>query len=228
MPQTRGVRRASPERYDETVADERTHRGKRRDSSDSSLIQPAYEREELPQRETTIGQVVREDQTRHFSKKSKKHRQPASSTTDDSQCEPDQPQPKETFEKRSRHKTKEDRYESKKARKHDVEDDKPAKKKSIKVKRGDAAKASKKAGEDLINGFRPKNVSQDRLTVRSLKYNSGKITNFWQIRPGTGIFKNGRASSPSRNRGCEYDREIYHFSTNWCQCLIWRFRRCNS
>lgn len=169
MPQTRGVRYASLERFDETVADERTHREKRRDSSDSSLIQPAYEREELPPREKTIGQVTSEDLTRHFSKKAKKHRQPVSSTTDDSQPESDQPQHKETFEKRGRHKTKEDRYESKKARKHADEDDRPAKKKTIKVKRGDAAKASKKAGEDLINGFRPKNVSQDRLTVCSLK-----------------------------------------------------------
>lgn len=169
MTQTWGFRHPSPERYDETVADERTHREKRRDSSDSSLIQPAYEREVLPQREETIGQVTRDDQTRNLSKKSKKHKQPASSTTDDSQSEPDQPHRKETFEKRSRHKTKEDRYESKKARKHAVEDDKPAKKKTTKVKRGDAAKASRKAGEDLINGFRPKNVSQDRLTVCSLK-----------------------------------------------------------
>ncbi|KFY92077.1 hypothetical protein V498_05164, partial [Pseudogymnoascus sp. VKM F-4517 (FW-2822)] len=185
LPQTPGFRHASLERYDETVPGERTHREKRRDSSDSSLIQPAYEREELPQRETTIGQVISEDDSRHISKKVRKHRQPASSTTDDSESESDQPQRKETFEKRSRHKTKEDKYESKKARKHAVEDDKPAKRKVIKVKRGDAAKASKKAGEDLINGFRSKNVAQDRLTMR----------------PGTGIFKNGRASSPSRNRG---------------------------
>ncbi|OBT66656.1 hypothetical protein VE03_03870 [Pseudogymnoascus sp. 23342-1-I1] len=185
VPQTRGFRHASLERYDETVADERTHREKRRDSSDSSLIQPAYEREELAPGEKTIGHVPSEDQSRHISKKAKKHKQPASSTTDDSQSESDQPRRKETFEKRSRHKTKEDRYESKKTRQHAAEDDKPAKKKVIKVKRGDAAKASRKAGEDLINGFRSKHVAQDRLTMR----------------PTTGIFKNGRASSPSRNRG---------------------------
>ncbi|KFY84933.1 hypothetical protein V500_08873 [Pseudogymnoascus sp. VKM F-4518 (FW-2643)] len=186
LPQTRGFRHPSPERYDETVPDEGRLREKRRDSTDSSLIQPAYEREEVPLREKTIGQVTSEDRTRHISKKAKKHKQlEASSTTDDSQSESDKPRRKETFEKRSRHKTKEDRYESKKARKHVIEDDKPAKKKVIKVKRGDAAKASRKAGEDLINGFRSRNVAQDRLTMR----------------PGTGIFKNGRASSPSRNRG---------------------------
>ncbi|KFZ03909.1 hypothetical protein V502_10562 [Pseudogymnoascus sp. VKM F-4520 (FW-2644)] len=186
LPQTRGFRHPSPERYDETVPDEGRHREKRRNSTDSSLIQPAYEREEVPLRETTIGQVTSEDRTRHISKKAKKHKQlEASSTTDDSQSESDQPQRKETFEKSSRHKTKEDRYESKKTRKHVVEDDQPTKKKTTKVKRGDAAKASRKAGEELINGFRSKNVAQDRLTIR----------------PGTGIFRNGRASSPSRNRG---------------------------
>lgn len=127
----------------------------------------------MPLREKTIGQVASEDQTRHISKKAKKHEQlEASSTTDDSQSESDQPQRKETFEKRSRHKTKEDRYESKKTRKHVVEDDKPAKKKTIKVKRGDAAKASRKAGEDLINGFRSKNVAQDRLTVCAFQFDS--------------------------------------------------------
>lgn len=165
MFQTRGFRDPSPERCDETVPEERIHREKRRDSSDSSLVQPAYGREELLLRETTIGQVTSEDQTTHISKKAKKHKQPASSTTDGTQSESDQPQRKETFDKGSRHKTKEDRYEFKKTRQHVAEDDKPAKKKTIKVKRGDAAKASRKAGEDLINGFRSKNVAQDRLTV---------------------------------------------------------------
>ena len=127
----------------------------------------------MPLREKTIGQVTSEDQARHISKRAKKHKQlEASSTTDDSQSESDKPQRKETFEKRSRHKTKEDRYESKKARKHVIEDDKPAKKKVIKVKRGDAAKASRKAGEDLINGFRSRNVAQDRLTVCTFQSDS--------------------------------------------------------
>lgn len=165
MPQTEGLRRASLGRYDETVGNERTHREKRRDSSDSSLIQPAYEREELRLQETVIGQVTSQDRARPYSGKAKKHKQAALSTTADSQSDSDQPKRKETFEKRSRHKTREDRYESKKARKYDSEDDKPAKKKTIKVKRGDAAKASRKAGEDLINGFKSNNVAQDRLTV---------------------------------------------------------------
>ncbi|KFY05728.1 hypothetical protein V492_08332 [Pseudogymnoascus sp. VKM F-4246] len=187
LTKTRGFRHASPERCDETVPDGRTDRGRRRDSSDSSLVRPAYEGGELSlQRETEEGEDTGEDQTGRISKKAKKHKQSVYSTTVDSQSEPDlPPQHKETFEKRSRHKTREDRYESKKAKKYVIENDKLAKKKTIKVKRGDAARASRKAGEDLINGFRSKHVVQDRLTMR----------------PGTGIFKNGRASSPSRNRG---------------------------
>ncbi|KFX89952.1 hypothetical protein O988_08410 [Pseudogymnoascus sp. VKM F-3808] len=186
LSQTRGFTHASLGRYDETVAAERNSREKRRDSSDSSLIQPAYEKEELSlRRKTTDAEASGEDQNRHISKEKAKKRRQLASSTDDSQSDSDQPQRKETFEKRSRHKTKADRYESKKTRQQVIEDDKPAKKKVIKVKRGDAAKASRKAGEDLINGFKPKNVAQDRLTMR----------------PGTDIFKNGRASSPSRNRG---------------------------
>ncbi|KFY40400.1 hypothetical protein V495_05453 [Pseudogymnoascus sp. VKM F-4514 (FW-929)] len=186
LSQTRGFTHASLGRYNETVAAERNSREKRRDSSDSSLIQPAYEKEGLSlRRKTTDSEDSGEDQNRHISKEKAKKRRQLASSTDDSQSEPDQSQRKETFEKRSRHKTKADRYESKKTRQQIVEDDKPAKKKAIKVKRGDAAKASRKASEDLINGFKPKNVAQDRLTMR----------------PGTGIFKNGRASSPSRNRG---------------------------
>jgi hypothetical protein len=180
LSKTRGFTHASLGRYDETVAAERNSREKRRDSSDSSLIQPAYEKEGLSlRRKTTDAEVSGEDQIRHISKeKAKRHRQLASST-DDSQSESDQPQRKETFEKRSRHKTRADRYESKKTRQQVVEDDKPAKKKVTKVKRGDAAKASRKAGENLINGFKPKNVAQDRLTVCSLRNISPKISNSW-------------------------------------------------
>ncbi|KFX93016.1 hypothetical protein V490_05040 [Pseudogymnoascus sp. VKM F-3557] len=186
LSKTRGFTHASLGRYNETVAAERNSREKRRDSSDSSLIQPAYEKEELTlRRRTTDAEDSGKDQNRHISKEKAKRRRQQASSTDDSQSESNQPQRKETFEKRGRHKTKADHYESKKTRQQIVEDDKPAKKKVIKVKRGDAAKASRKAGEDLINGFKPKNVAQDRLTMR----------------PGTGIFKNGRASSPSRNRG---------------------------
>jgi hypothetical protein len=166
-----GFRHHSPDRYDQTAAkDARDHKGKRHDSSDSSLLQPAYERAESPRRKKAITAVedISEEETRHTSKnQGKKHKKPEalSLSSDDSQSESHRPQRIETFEKRSRRKTREDRYESKKKSKHVVEENKTAKKKTIKVKRGDAAKASRKAGEDLINSFRSKNVAQDRLTV---------------------------------------------------------------
>ena len=80
----------------------------------------------------------------------------------------------ETFEKRARHKTREDRYESKKTagkRAEDGHDKKPRKKKE---KRGDRKKAAKKAGEDLMRNFSSKSIGQERLTV-----SSARAVNFW-------------------------------------------------
>ncbi|CZT47451.1 uncharacterized protein RSE6_08013 [Rhynchosporium secalis] len=93
---------------------------------------------------------------------------------------------KETFEKRARHKTREDRYEPKKKEaKSKRNDEKPSRKK--REKRGDRKKIAKKSGEELIQNFSSKNISQDRLTIRPSH--------------GLGIFSNGRASSPARRRG---------------------------
>ena len=75
--------------------------------------------------------------------------------------------PKETFEKRPRHKTREDKYEPKKKK------EKKQKKASVdktssrkREKKGDRKKgAAKKAGDELIQNFSSNNISQDRLTV---------------------------------------------------------------
>jgi hypothetical protein len=72
--------------------------------------------------------------------------------------------PKETFDKRPRHKTKEDRYEPKK--KHAKSEKTAEKKRSKLEKKGDRKNAAKKAGEDLIRNFTSKNIGQERLTVR--------------------------------------------------------------
>ncbi|KAL2064991.1 hypothetical protein VTL71DRAFT_4131 [Oculimacula yallundae] len=94
---------------------------------------------------------------------------------------------KETFERRARHKTREDRYEAKKKepKKSKTRGETPSRKK--REKRGDRAKVAKKAGEELIQKFNSKNISQDRLTIRPSH--------------GLGLFNNGRASSPARRRG---------------------------
>ncbi|KAL5320794.1 hypothetical protein ACEPPN_011604 [Leptodophora sp. 'Broadleaf-Isolate-01'] len=95
--------------------------------------------------------------------------------------------PKETFEKRARHKTREDRYEPRKKEKRQgkIAVEKSSRKK--REKRGDRKKAARKAGEELMQNFSSKSIAQDRLTIRPSQ--------------GPGLFNNGRASSPARRRG---------------------------
>ncbi|KAG4438521.1 hypothetical protein IFR05_005995 [Cadophora sp. M221] len=95
--------------------------------------------------------------------------------------------PKETFEKRARHKTREDRYEPKKKDKKSgkITGEKSSRKK--REKRGDRKKAARKAGDELMQNFSSKSIAQDRLTIRPSQ--------------GPGLFNNGRASSPARRRG---------------------------
>ena len=75
------------------------------------------------------------------------------------------PQLDEVFHKRQRHKTKEDRYETKARKGKSQGEEKSAKPKSKKPKRGDAAKRSRAAGELLITSFASNKIAQDRLTV---------------------------------------------------------------
>ncbi|KAH7364349.1 hypothetical protein BKA65DRAFT_135273 [Rhexocercosporidium sp. MPI-PUGE-AT-0058] len=95
--------------------------------------------------------------------------------------------PKETFEKRARHKTREDRYEPKKKEKKQrkTSDEKTSRKK--RERKGDRKKAARTAGETLMQNFSSKSIAQDRLTIRPSQ--------------GLGLFNNGRASSPARRRG---------------------------
>lgn len=76
--------------------------------------------------------------------------------------------PKETFEKRARHKTREDRYEPRKKEKRQgkIAVEKSSRKK--REKRGDRKKAARKAGEELMQNFSSKSIAQDRLTVGAL------------------------------------------------------------
>lgn len=77
---------------------------------------------------------------------------------------------KKNFEKRARHKTREDRYEPKekvKKRRNDEEGRRPRKKGE---KKGDRNKAAKKAGEDLMRNFSSKSIGQARLTVSKNRF----------------------------------------------------------
>ncbi|PBP22383.1 hypothetical protein BUE80_DR006729 [Diplocarpon rosae] len=89
--------------------------------------------------------------------------------------------PREKFEKRARHKTREDRYEPKK------KEERSEKTEKKREKRGDRRRAAKESGEKLMQNFSSQNVARDRLTMRPSN--------------GPGLFKNGRASSPARRRG---------------------------
>ncbi len=78
------------------------------------------------------------------------------------------PRPRvETFEKRTRYKTREDRYDPQKD-KHVKRGDEDKRRKKKKQAENQRKKASKKAGEDLMWKFSSKSVSQERLTVSDL------------------------------------------------------------
>lgn len=75
---------------------------------------------------------------------------------------PSRDRPKETFERRARHKTKEDRYEPKS---RTEKQGKERKSKPRTEKKGERRKASKKTGEDLMRNFESKYIGNDRLTA---------------------------------------------------------------
>lgn len=74
---------------------------------------------------------------------------------------------KETFEKRARHKTNEDRYDPKKRAEKEKEKREKKEEKSKRVKKSGRQKESKIPGETLMKNFESKNVANDRLTVSS-------------------------------------------------------------
>ncbi|EHL02563.1 hypothetical protein M7I_1357 [Glarea lozoyensis 74030] len=88
------------------------------------------------------------------------------------------------FEKRARHKTREDRYEPKaKKSKQDKGQEKDTKRTtSRRLKKRDKNKP-KKDGAELMRNFSSKSIGQDRLTFRP-SY-------------GLGLFNNGRSSDPT-------------------------------
>lgn len=139
-------------------------RAKRRhnSSSDSSLLEPAV----TPKRPSWIleerngkSQVSREETSFPPSQKKRK----VATSTVESSMSPIIPQ--ETFEKRARHKTREDLYDPKRKRKRGNKNDEEKKLVTKRTKKGDGKKAAKKAGEDLMNNFTSKSIGQDRLTV---------------------------------------------------------------
>ncbi|KAA8570296.1 hypothetical protein EYC84_002603 [Monilinia fructicola] len=153
-------------------------------SSDSSLLNVSTapvvkEITKIPNRSRATEHG--EDVTR-----SHKHRKNVPSTTTSGASRSSVVQSKrETFEKKARHKTREDRYDMKKRITKAEATEKPIKRR--REKRGDRKKAARRASEELMNNFASNKIGQDRLTARPSN--------------GPGIFQNGRASSPPRRRG---------------------------
>jgi len=142
----------------------------------------------------------------HFRKRKVESSSSASEREDHSAL---QSSTKEVFEKRTRHKAREDLYEPIKKYKSSRKDSEEKSRRKKKEKKSDRRKAAKRAGEDLMHNFSSKSIGQDRLTVSislSSVLQQTHKANTWEMRPShrPGLFKNGRASSPARRRGCEF------------------------
>ena len=72
----------------------------------------------------------------------------------------------ETFEKRARHKTREDRYVPKKEKNKPGRNNREKEPRAKRLKKGDGKRAARRAGEDLMNSFASKSIGPERLTVR--------------------------------------------------------------
>jgi hypothetical protein len=130
-------------------------------SSDSSLLEPAV-KSKLDQ--VIRGQVkpdISEEQEKPSSHLQKKRKTEPSDEGTSVQFS----NPLETFEKRLRHKTRDDRYEPKEKKKKSEKPSEGKRSRTKREKKGDRKKAAKKAGEDLMRNFSSNRIAQERLTV---------------------------------------------------------------
>ena len=149
--------------FDEADDTQQQHSSKQkhrhRSSSDSSLLQPLTRIDSKSRKEES--KLHPDPRERFVSHPTKKRKAASSDSTSlaGSNARP------EIFERRDRHKTREDRYEPKKKKHKSEKRDKERKPRKTREKKGDKKKAEKKAGEKLMHNFSSKKVSQDRLTV---------------------------------------------------------------
>ena len=143
--------------------------GKRRhnSTSDSSLLEVTAE-----QKSHLLNRDVLESDKMEKNKCSatqpKKKRIITLSESETSECSSSSVSREEVFEKRARHRTREERYKPKE--KKSRKSGKAAEEKWSKMrreKRGDRKRSARKAGEELLNTFSSKNIGQERLTVSS-------------------------------------------------------------
>jgi hypothetical protein len=142
---------------------------KRHSSSDSSIIavpvRPKSQPLDKGKEETSTGERL-EKATDDFRKK--RRTEPSEQSSSDPFA--DENPPNETFERRARHKTREDKYEPKTSKKKTKEastEKKPREKK--KEKRSDRKRAAKQSGEEVMNRFSSKSIGQERLTVSTFR-----------------------------------------------------------
>jgi hypothetical protein len=136
---------------------------KRNHSTDSSLLhaslKPATDHES-----PDIYDAIHAAQISEVSRASKRRKDETSQDVHSSISGPSQVQiDSKAFEKRARHKTREDKYEPKKKQSKKPNPDKPTRKR--REKKGDQKKAARKASESLKDNFNSNKIGQERLTV---------------------------------------------------------------
>jgi hypothetical protein len=133
-------------------------------SSDSSLLEIAVRPKSAPlvrEDTTAAGSKRRGERSKTYHKKRKTEplEMALSSGSENHQ---------ETFEKRARHKTRDNLYEPKEKKKQKRSEKIASTKRSTSRReiKSDKRKAAKRAGENLMQNFSSKSIGQERLTVR--------------------------------------------------------------
>ncbi|KAL8964868.1 MAG: hypothetical protein Q9183_004168, partial [Haloplaca sp. 2 TL-2023] len=159
--------------------DDGRRKRRRSHSTESSSLKPAVQAEESEQESEGV-EDTRTYKTSHATRKRRGERPSSPILVSDLQ-----EKPSKTYERRKRHKTREDRYELKQGAKR-PKPQKTEKEAGAKPKR--KKKHIQKSGSALMQDFNAGNIQPDRLTLKSKK--------------PLGLFGRGRASSPVRRNGC--------------------------
>jgi len=134
-------------------------------SSDSSLLEFAPRPKSHPlvreEAKSTTSDRPREPSTYHCKRRS------IGSSNPGMLSQPSAPSShhNETFKKRARHMTREDRYEPNKRGRKSGKADEGRRSRIKREKKGNRKKQAKKAGEELMKNFSSKSIGQNRLTV---------------------------------------------------------------
>ncbi|PQE27112.1 hypothetical protein CJF32_00000071 [Rutstroemia sp. NJR-2017a WRK4] len=144
---------------------------KRNHSTDSSLLyalpKPATEHESPVIYDANHAAQISEAPRASKRRKDETSQDLHSSISGPSQVQVDS----KAFEKRARHRTREDKYEPKKKQSKKPNPEKPTRKR--RGKKGDQKQAARKASESLKDNFNSNKIGQERLTIGALYYWTG-------------------------------------------------------